>query len=520
MLRALSHTALTPVPLPERVSGGALMFAYVVGVGLAVVAALLASFRAARVSPAEALRDAAVDAQVMTRGRWAVGLLSLLAGSAMMATAPAASALNATPLAIFGTFALTIAAVALGPVYLPAVLRLVGVPLRRASDVAGRLAVASVATSRRYSASLAAPVLGIVAVSGIMTGVLATSDATALADQVARTRAQLVVEPTGGGGLDQHTLAQIAAAPGVRSVLAPGLLKVAFATPRGDGGQLVPRGGSGMVTAEAVDLTALANMQRLHVIEGDLTRLSGNRIAVRQEFISWYAVHVGTTMRIGFFDGRTVTATVAVIIDGGPGLAQIMLPPKLAGDQAAAPEQAAVRLDATPADPAAAARTLADTVGADRVRVTPVAEWYAASATDNDHLQNIVMIVLIGPAALFALVTIANTVVMAFSRRGRDVAGMILLGVSRTQIRATVALEGLLVSCLAAGVAAAFVVAGLHGYRDALRGSFLATALRAPWLVLGGLVVACVAVTVISSLLTVGRQVGRPAVTMVAAREE
>lgn len=520
MLRALSGTELAPVRLPDRFSAGALVFACCVGVGLAVVAALLASSRAARVAPAEAMRDAVVDAQVMTRGRWAVGALSLMIGVVMMAAAPSASALNSTPLVIFGTFALTIAAAALGPVYLPGVVRLVGLPVRRLTGTAGRLAVASVANARRHTASLASPVLGLVAVAGIMTGVLATSDATGLADQVARSRAQFVVEPADGTGLDQDTLARIAAAPGVRTLSAPARLKLAFATPDVQEGQPGPRGGAGTVDAEALDLTALATVERLQVVEGSLSRLTGNQIAVRREFISWYAVHAGSSVQLGFFDGRTINATVAVILDGGPGLAQIMLPPELAGSQAAAPTRAAVLLDSAPADPAAAAHRLALAAGTDRVRVIPVAEWHAIGAAANDRLQNLAMLVLVGPAALFTLVAVANTIVMAYSRRGREVAGMTLLGVSRAQIRITVMLEALLVTGLAIAVAALFVTAGLAGYRNALRGGFLATALQVPWRVVGGVAAGCVAVAVIASLLAAGRQLRRRAVTMMASREQ
>lgn len=130
------------------------------------------------------------------------------------------------------------------------------------------------------------------------------------------------------------------------------------------------------------------------------------------------------------------------------------------------------------------------------------------------------MLVLVGPAALFTLVAVANTIVMAYSRRGREVAGMTLLGVSRAQIRITVMLEALLVTGLAIAVAALFVTAGLAGYRNALRGGFLATALQVPWRVVGGVAAGCVAVAVIASLLAAGRQLRRRAVTMMASREQ
>jgi len=97
---------------------------------------------------------------------------------------------------------------------------------------------------------------------------------------------------------------------------------------------------------------------------------------------------------------------------------------------------------------------------------------------------------------------------------------MTLLGVSRGQVRAIVVLEALLVTCLAIAVATLFVTAGLAGYRNALRGGFLATSLQVPWWALGGLAAGCAAVAVIASLLAVGRQLGRRAVMVMASREQ
>jgi putative ABC transport system permease protein len=152
------------------------------------------------------------------------------------------------------------------------------------------------------------------------------------------------------------------------------------------------------------------------------------------------------------------------------------------------------------------------------VRVRPVSQWYAAKAADQDRQGRLVLFVLVGPASLFALVAIAGTVVMAFSRRKREIAVMTLLGASRGLIRRMVILEGLLVTCLAAGVATTFVTVGLTGYRAALRSSSLATAGGLPLPVLTGLALACIMVATLAGLLAVARALLRPAVTMVASR--
>lgn len=515
-LDALNYTTLTPVRLPEHGSLRPLILAYAVGLLLALLAALAASRRAARVRPAEALRDATLDARVMTLGRWVAGLVALAVGAVMTSRSPSAAVANSTALAIFGTIALTIAATTLGPVYLPWLVRLCGNPARWASTASGRLAVASVATSRRRTSSLAAPALGIVAMSGIMLGILQTTDASNTADQLARTRAQLVVESAAGTGLDAATLQRIATAPGVRAVSAPAPLKLVFGTANSDAGQLVTPVGSGLVAAEAADLTSLAAVTRLDVVEGVLGPLTGNQIAVRGEFVDWYGVHAGSTLRLGLFDGRVVTATIAVILNGGADLPQIIVSPALAKGTAGPPPAATILLDSTPADLAAA--QLSATLGT-TVRVTPVAQWYANHAAADARLQQLVLVILSGPASAFALVAIANTLVMAFSRRDREIASLILLGVTPGQVRRMVVLEALLVTGLGLGVAAIFLAIGLHGYHTALSHSFLATQVQLPWQELIGLAAACLATATVTSLIAVGRILRRPAMAMVVARE-
>ncbi|MBC6457469.1 ABC transporter permease [Actinomadura sp. HBU206391] len=516
-VHALNRRGLSPVPLPERAAVGPLLFAYGAGLLLAVLAALVASQRAARVRPVEALRDAALDANIMTRGRCAVGVLTLAAGITMMSTAPGAGAANVTPLVIFGTFALTISAITLGPVYLPWLTRLFGLPGHLPAGLAGRLAVAVVTTSRRRTSSLVAPMLSITAVVGIMLGVMMTSDATGRADRLARSQGQVVVEPADGTGLDEETLRRVATAPGVRAVSAPAPLKVAFATASGEGGPGRPPG-SGVATAAALDLPALAAVQRITAVEGRISALTGDQIAIRQGYVDLFGVHAGDRLRLGFFDGRTVTATVATVLHGDTSMPWVMISPALAGDQAAAPAHAIVRLDGSSGDLATTAQ-ITRAAGPDTVRVVPISHWRQSDASVQDRLQHVVVFILAGPASIFALIAVAGTLVMAFSGRRREIAGLVLLGVSTGAIRRMVALEALLVTITGIGLAGLFVGLGLTGYHTALKGDFLATAIQVPWLELGGLAGGCLIVSTVTSVASVGRTLRRPAIALVGLRE-
>ncbi|WP_236242287.1 FtsX-like permease family protein [Streptomyces sp. CC228A] len=215
-VEALDGTGLSPVGLRPGPLSGPLLFAAGSGLLMAVLGALAASRRAARVRPAEALREAEPDARAMTAGRGALGVLTLVTGGVLVALTPGAGAEAATPLALSGTMALAVAATLLGPLYLPALLRLTALPLRWADPVAGRLAAESVRTSRRRTAALVGPVVAILATVGVFTTVLSTTGAAAEADDRARTVAQLVVEPARGGVLGEDVVSALRAHPGWR----------------------------------------------------------------------------------------------------------------------------------------------------------------------------------------------------------------------------------------------------------------------------------------------------------------
>ena len=227
MAAAHSPVDLRPGPLLWP-----LVFAAGSGLVIAVLGMLAASKRAARVRPTEALREADLDSRTMTAGRAVTGVLALLGGAVMVALAPGSGTEAATPLALFGTMALAVAATLLGPLYLPPLLRVMALPLRWADPVAGRLAAESVRTSRRRTASLVGPVLAILAIVGVFTTVLSTTGAATSADDRARTTAQLVVEPAGdGGSLDQEAVDRLREDPRVAAVSAPAPLEIAVAGP-------------------------------------------------------------------------------------------------------------------------------------------------------------------------------------------------------------------------------------------------------------------------------------------------
>lgn len=506
-VRGINGTGLSPVELRPGPLGGPLVFAAGAGLVIAVLGALAASGRAARVGPTEALREADLDSRVMTAGRAVFGLLLLVTGVVMVAIAPGAGAEAATPLALFGTMGLTLAAALLGPVYLPRLVKVVLAPVKWTSSVSGRLAMDAVSMSRRRTASLVGPVLAIVAIVGIFTSVMATTGAATEADERHRTLGQLVVEPVSGKGLTRAELGRLRTAPGVQAVSALAPVELAVAGPYSVSKE------QGAVT----DLSALTRALHISVVEGTARALRPGTVAISKEFADWYGYHEGSRLTYGLFGGKPVTVRVAAVLDGGTVVPHVLLP---ATDSAAAspPDHATVLLDDAASAPAAAERLAAE-LGTDRVRVTPTARWFDGSATEQERLNRLVLLVLTGPACAYALIAVASTLVMSYSRRTREIAGMRVVGVSRAQLRRMALWETLTTTLTGVGVAAAMVAVGLSAYRRALDVFGGTVPLSVPWGLLLALVAACVVVAVAVGQIATRQLLKQRDVAALAARE-
>ncbi|MET9696658.1 ABC transporter permease [Streptomyces sp. NPDC006529] len=510
VLDALNGTGLSPVELHLGPVLWPLLFAAGSGLLIAVLGAYAASKRAARVRPTEALREADLDARTMTGGRAVSGAALLVGGAVMVVLAPGAGAEAATPLALFGTMALAVAATLLGPVYLPALLGLLSLPLRWADPVAGRMAAASLTTSRRRTASLVGPVLAITAVVGVFTTVLSTAGAATEADDRARTTAQLVVEPVGDGGLSAADLAALRADPRVAAVSAPAPLDVAVAGPIEVWKD----------QAAVADPASLTRTHRITVTEGKAGTLAPGTVAVSKEFADWYGRHAGSEVTYGIFGGRPVKATVAAVLDGGSAVPHLLLPAADAGGAAAAPERASVLLDPQAAGSAGAvAAELTRRLGPERVKVTESAHWFDHASTGQDRLNRLVLFVLTGPASLYALIAVASTLVMSYSRRGREVAGMRMIGVSTGQLRRTAVWETLGTTVAGVGIAAVLVSLGARSYRGALTVLGGEAPLSVPWALLAGLAGACAVVGVVVALVATGRLLRHAGVAAITSRQ-
>ncbi len=488
----LNETRIAPVAIAPGSLWLPLAIAAGSGLLFALAGVLLASGAATRTPPTAALREADLDSGRLTVGRAVVAALALVGGAVMVVTAAGTNDDSGTPLAIFGTVFLAVAACAAGPAYLAGVLRLLMMPVRWVDPVAGRLAGQSVTSARRRTASLVAPVLAVLAVVGIFATVLETSAAGTRADVQARNAAQL--EVAAPNGLTESDLAAMRATPGVDGVAAPVEVDVAVSFPWG----------AHQEVAAAVDLVELSKTNRFDVTAGKLAPLGRGEVAVGRELADWYDYRVGGTLTYGIFGGQAQQAVIAAVIDGGISLPSLLLPADAASER---PSSARIRLSEGASD-ADVRGALARELGTG-VEVTSVHAVVDATQAEQDRTNWIALLVLALPASVYAIIGIASTIVMAAGRRGRETATMRLLGVSRDQVLRVAAWEAVGTTVAGIILAVALVAAGTAAFHASVPVYGGAAPLRVPWILLVPLALGCLVTNVVVGLLSTARLLGR-----------
>lgn len=142
---------------------------------------------------------------------------------------------------------------------------------------------------------------------------------------------------------------------------------------------------------------------------------------------------------------------------------------------------------------------------ADGAKVTPAAEWGSGDDDPRARSDWITMIAILGPALLYALIAIINTMMMSTGDRLRDFATLRLTGGNDRQVLSMVGVEAVLTAATAT-VLAVLVTTGtqaaslmLINRRVLDAGSALSLSL--PWTAIGASALAALALALVSSVL-------------------
>jgi putative ABC transport system permease protein len=462
------------------------------GLLLAVSGVLVAARRGARVRPLEALRETGDAGRAMTAGRWIAALFFFGGALTLIIVAPHGGPAGGQAMASNVPMLAAVTIAALSPLLVP----LFGRLTPTGGGVAGMLARANLVDSRRRSASVAAPLIVLVALVIGNVGAATSFTSSGVAETRRDTRADLVVETTGPVG------GKILAVPGVASASTETSLPALVLVGHGEDAE------TDSATVTVIDPAAYAAAHS----SASLAALRGRAVAAGPGGDMPSRGTVRVTLPDLELGELPVVASLPESMAGGPNL---LLPPGLvpADRLATAPTRSFVTLDAG-ADPAAVRAALSK-IG----EVSGVDTWLRADAEERNSTNNKIMLIVMGLGGLYALIGVINSAVIGAATRRREFAEARVTGMTRGQVIRSALLEswavavaGLLLGAVAAGATFLAVVTTT----SAVTGS---ATLDLPWLLIVVVAGAALLVTSLTSLITSWSATRQRPVTLLGARE-
>ncbi|MFF7990400.1 FtsX-like permease family protein [Kitasatospora xanthocidica] len=492
-----SEPALLPLLLAA--SGGLLV---------ALLGAYAASRRAGRVRPVEALDEVAVDKKVMPVSRWVAAVLFLgvfgytlstfISMPASMMADPQSRDPETTPQWALLFDVMAVLAVGLiAPVLVPPLVRLFTSVVPLLPGAAGLIARQNALAAIRRTVSTATPVFLVIGLAGsVVGGTAAFSDAMAAQGRAAL-KAGYVIEPSDGRAVPADALRSLAALPDTRLTTASTVRFDGLATPDQQPAPGRPTDLPIPEDALAVD-GDLREAWNLTADAGSLADLHGKTVAVSTDLARVFGWHVGDTLNARLADGtREPLRLVAQVGHLLPHLPEIVVP----REALPGPSTVSVAYLSTGADPARVTAALNGTTA----RAITGTAWIGARndrSTDNGWIA---MLAILGPALLYALLAIVNTMMMSTGDRLRDFATLRLTGGTRRQVLRVVAVETLLVVATASALGLLVTLVTQYATVLLIENRILdatrSAALDLPWATLAGTTAVCLLLALLSSLL-------------------
>jgi putative ABC transport system permease protein len=502
--RWLARSGIAPPDFTAHIIVWPVAVAFAIGLVIALLGAWLAARRAGRVRPAEALREAAVDRRPMTVSRWVVGVAALGGSVALAGIFATAHSADAASLILLVAMLLVLGCAMLAPVLIPPMVWLLTVPLAAAPGATGMLARGSAVTAVRRTAATVAPILLTVGFAGSMLAGLDTFSGTEQSAAASRITAPAIVTPRGGApGLADPAVAAIRAVPGVAAAV-PVTDTTVYVRSSGD-----PEDWTG----QYVSGPGLARVLSLPVVAGSLADLTGTgTVAVPAG--SW---RLGQTATMWLADSTPVKLRVVAVFADQIDLEQtVLLPSALRAGHTSVPMASTVYLSLSPGARLAAIRAAAAAGGG---AVGPTGGYLTAANAENNRINRLAVVAILGMALAYTAIAIANTLVMATGDRIRELATLRLSGATPGQVLRLIGVEACLVSGIGTLLAAAVTAATVTGLRHGLLGLAPSVRVVIPWLPLAGIALACLAIAVLASLIPAALALRRQPAELAAVPE-
>lgn len=469
------------------------------GLGSALAGVLVASRRAGRIRPLDALRETGQERRVMTVGRWVWGLLlglpSAVGAFLVQATGDIlVSILVGLLVIVAGSIALQ----QLSPLVVPLVARLLALPARR--HVLGELAQAGMRDGVRRTATTAGPVIVLFGLVVGLLGILATQTEASRIERVQQSSADLVVVSDGDVTDRVRAVAGVAVASAETDVSIP----VQVRTTRGRWASVE----SPVVTA--VDAATYRSLTHQPLLQGRMS-----------DFEPGHAVLGPAAPEDGLGDPRTVR------VGGTPMPVAARIDTTIAGGADVLVDRSDVPAASLTRAPTTTFVRLTPDASVDRVRaelgalgtVSSVSGWASTLAREQSRENDAVMAALAGLGGLYAFLSLVNAVAVGTAQRRREFAVARVTGASRGQVVAAASLESLGVGAIGVALGSAVVAVCLLGVRRGIEGTLGVPVLVAPWGLGVALTCAALAAGAGTAALAAWSATRTQPVRLVAARE-
>ncbi len=439
--------------------------------GIALIAALGAGRRAAKIRPIEALREAAAPRRFIGIPRLLFGLACIIGGLAVLGIEPSLDTDAAVAISMLEASLLMVGCAILGPLVVLPFALLPGRLLAFAGGITGALARWNALRLPQRMASVVAPMILSVGFASLMFCLLATVQDATTQQTAARVQADLVVVPT-NDGLPLGVTSAIDRFPGVAATTA--------LVP--SGGLIVDAHSGGFVEQDValigLDPAATGAVMRLQFAQGGVPNFRPGTVLLSEQFAKAAHLKLGDPATFYAEDQQPLRLTVAGIFSNSLGIGDALVPQSDLMPHVTMPFAEAVFVDLDSDTEASAVTQQINALAGDgyQLRTATRAEYVAGM-----H-QSLVsgawaIYLIIGSTAGLAGLAMVNTMIMSMGQRARELVLLRLIGATTRQVLLMIGSESILVLLIGAATGIAIGVGSVYSISVGLLGNGSALAI-------------------------------------------
>ncbi|MFE5945084.1 FtsX-like permease family protein [Streptomyces sp. NPDC056480] len=418
-------------------------------------AARISARRTARIRPAEALAEAAVERRTIGWGRLGAGVALLAGGIVLLAVLAALRTEPAsTPVTFLSVVVLSVAVSLLGPLIARAAVAVLGVPLK-ASRVRGHLAVANARADSRRLASAVTPLALLIGMACTVLFVQTTMGAAATAQARAGNKADWIVA-SAGPGVPAQAAERLREVPGVTAVTE--IVRTSV------------RVGLEKYPAQGVSTDGLHHTWDPGVTAGTLDGFGPRSVALSEVAADDLGRKPGDVLRLTLGDGTETELTVAAVYARGLGFGDLTMSHALVARHVDNPLASSLLVTtdgATGTGRDGLRKALGALPGVGVLDRDQVADLQAEVQQSNAEVNYVAMGLIIA----FTAIAVVNTLAVSVSDRSREFALLRLVGTTRRQVMGMLRIEAAVVVLVAAVLGTGIAYAVLTAFGIGMTGS-------------------------------------------------